>query len=277
LDRLRPRNKAAARATLRAIVEKAVTRLETLREVHQAHEALEAATAMDRLCFDASPEGEQLRRYQLAGQRALLRTVDSLLKLRREQPREQTGNNAAQPAATAPLVDSLSATITCGPEGVCSSISTERLPAVADPPAGPPPAPVVEHDVENLGNEPSKGGADRPVPAEESTAVTGADQFSRNEPSDLANEPAHVAVELAIAPADADSRQEPGCLPSDEGTPGESALALGAARKGGTAPAVPPVRSAFGADSRTAAPQWPSPAGPGQDFGVDDHAHSPEG
>src|SRR5262249_53255414 len=124
VDRLRPRSKAAARTTLRGIVEKAVTRLQAKLEVHQAQAAREASEAVDRLCFDASAEGEQLRRFQLAGQRALLRTVDSLLKLRRAEPLEPTSHVAAPPAAAA-LVDSLSATICCDPEGFCSSISTE--------------------------------------------------------------------------------------------------------------------------------------------------------
>src|SRR5262249_34076829 len=151
-------------------------------EVHQAHAALEATTAVDRLCFDASAEGEQLRRFQLAGQRALLRTVDSLLKLRRAEPLGPTVPNAAPPAATAALGDSLSATITCCPAGFCSSISTELLPAVADPPAGPPSAPVPVSDGQNLRIEPTDVGADRPVTAEESTTRIGDEQISRNEP-----------------------------------------------------------------------------------------------
>ena len=39
---------------MRAIVEKAVIRLEAKLEVHQAHENLEAAEAADRLSFDPS-------------------------------------------------------------------------------------------------------------------------------------------------------------------------------------------------------------------------------
>jgi hypothetical protein len=221
VDRLRPRSPAAARATLRAIVEKAVTRLQAKLEVHQAQAALAAATAVDRLCFDASAEGEHLRRFQLAGQRALLRTVDSLLKLRREQPLGPTGDIAAPPGAPAALVESLTTTITCGPEGFCSAISTDLLPAVPDPPAGPLAAPVPEPDGKNLRNEPTDGGADRPVATEESTAVIGEDENSRNEPADPAGAPARVAVAPAIAAADAGLQPEPACLPCRESTPGE--------------------------------------------------------
>jgi hypothetical protein len=249
VDRLRPADPAAARATLRAIVEKAMIRLEAKREVHQSHAALEAAEAADRLCFDASAEGEHLRRYHLAGQRALVRTVDSLLKLRRAEPAGTTPHPAAEPAATAALMDCLTATITCGPEGLCSSIRTELLPAVADPPAGPPPAPVPEPEVQNLRNQPSTGGADHPVAPEESTAVLGAEPISRNEPSDPAGAPDLVPVEPAIAREDSGVPPEPACLRRGDRTPGESARAHGAAREVGTDLTPPPARSAPGQDS----------------------------
>jgi hypothetical protein len=250
-----------------------VTRLEAKREVHQAHAALEAATAVDRLCFDGSAEGEQLRRFQLAGQRALLRTVDAMLKLRRAEPLEPTGHDAAEPGAPAALGDRFSATITCGPAGFCSAISTDLLPAVPDPPAGPPGAPVPEPDGQNLRNEPSDGGDDRPVATEESTAVLGEDQNSRNEPTDPAGAPARVAVAPAIAAADAGPQPEPAWLQCGASTPGESAHALGAGREARTEPAVPPARSAPGEDSLTAASQRPSPAGPGHGSGMDEHQH----
>jgi hypothetical protein len=263
VDRLRPRSKAAARAALRAIVEKAVTRLEAKREVHQARETREAAQAVDRFCFDASAEGEQLRRFQLAGQRALLRTVDALLKLRREPHLGQTGHDAAEPAATAALGESLSATITCSPEGLCSSLCTEVLPAVPDPPASPPAAPVPEHDEKNLRNEPSDGSGDRPVAAEESTAVVRDAQISRNEPGNPAGEPAVVAVEAAIAGEEPSPQPQPECLRSGVREPGESTQALSAGQEAGTDPALPPARSAPGEDSLTLAPRRPSPVGPG--------------
>src|SRR5262249_43504866 len=57
VDQLRPQDPAAARATLKALVEQAVIRLEAKLEVHEAHAALEAAEAVDRLGFDESPEG----------------------------------------------------------------------------------------------------------------------------------------------------------------------------------------------------------------------------
>ena len=84
VDELRPRDPAEARAKLRGIVEQAVARLEARREVHEQWEAVAAANQVARLSFDASPEGERLRRFQLAGNRSLLRTLDTLLKFRRD-------------------------------------------------------------------------------------------------------------------------------------------------------------------------------------------------
>ena len=81
---MRPRDPAEARAKLRGIVDQAVARLEARREVHEQWEAVAAANQMARLSFDASPEGERLRRFQLAGNRSLLRTLETLLKLRRD-------------------------------------------------------------------------------------------------------------------------------------------------------------------------------------------------
>jgi hypothetical protein len=246
VDRLRPADPAAARATLRAIVERAAIRLEAKLEVHQARAAQEAAEAVDRFCFDASAEGEQLRQFQLAGQRALVRTVDSLLKLRRAEPLRQAGHDPAPQAATTALGDRLSTTLTCGPEGFGSSLGTQLLPAVADPPAAPPAAPVPEHDGQNLRNEPREGGADRPVTAEESPAVIGEDPISRNEPSDPAGEPALVAVEPAIAAVNPSPQPEPTGRRCSDRTPGASAQARGAVREVGTEPALRPTRSAPG-------------------------------
>src|SRR5262249_19702619 len=77
VDQLRPQDPAAARATLRAIVEKATLRLEAKLEVHQAQDTLAAAEAVDRLGFDESPEGERLRRGPLCPPPGPVRGVDA--------------------------------------------------------------------------------------------------------------------------------------------------------------------------------------------------------
>ena len=84
VDELRPRDPADARAKLRGIVDQAVARLEAKREVHDQWASVAEANQVDRLSFDASPEGERLRRFQLAGNRSLLRTLETLRKFRRD-------------------------------------------------------------------------------------------------------------------------------------------------------------------------------------------------
>ena len=74
--------------------------------MHQQWEAVAAANRVDRLAFDASPEGERLRRFQLAGNRSLLRTLETLLKIRREgddpQPDPDATDATNPPAEDAP-------------------------------------------------------------------------------------------------------------------------------------------------------------------------------
>jgi hypothetical protein len=62
---------------------RATARLEALLEVHDQRAAADAAQQAARLSFDPSIEGERLRRYQLACNRSLLRTLDTLLAIRR--------------------------------------------------------------------------------------------------------------------------------------------------------------------------------------------------
>jgi hypothetical protein len=82
VDELSPRDPAEARAKLRGIVEQAVARLEVRREVHEQWASVVQANELARLSFDASQEGERLRRFQLAGNRSRLRTIETLRKFR---------------------------------------------------------------------------------------------------------------------------------------------------------------------------------------------------
>jgi hypothetical protein len=78
-----PEGEDAARGRLRKIVDRATTRLEALALAHRERAQAEVADQAARLSFDASMEGERLRRYQMSCNRALFRTLDMLLKLRR--------------------------------------------------------------------------------------------------------------------------------------------------------------------------------------------------
>jgi hypothetical protein len=68
---------------LRSIAEAAIARLEALLAEHRRRGEEESARQAAMLSFDASNEGERLRRYQFACSRSLFRGLDTLLKIRR--------------------------------------------------------------------------------------------------------------------------------------------------------------------------------------------------
>ncbi len=79
-----PPDAESARAILLSLIAERVNRLESLLT---RHEDREAAAGADRFGFDDSREGEQLRRYQLGCNRALIRILDTFWKYRRETER----------------------------------------------------------------------------------------------------------------------------------------------------------------------------------------------
>jgi hypothetical protein len=217
VDQLRPQDPAAARATLRAIVEQAVIRLEAKLEVHEARAALEAADAVDRLSFDESPDGERLRRFQLAGQRALLRTADTLLKLRRQESVPPIGGDPAEPAGTDTVaIESeagLSATIWLGPAGIHPSIAPDLSPAVSILPPGRLSAMLPEDDAKNPPNEPNTAAAGPPIEPAESPSAPGAHPILPNEPTAPAGQDPSVLDEPPISAGDPRPQDEPAGSP----------------------------------------------------------------
>jgi len=83
IEKLRPKDAAAARQALFDIIDRATAQIALKAEAHRARAELSDSLAGDRLLFDDSPEGERLRRFDLACGRGLARSLDSLLKLRR--------------------------------------------------------------------------------------------------------------------------------------------------------------------------------------------------
>jgi hypothetical protein len=83
-----PADAETARTILLALVDSRVERLEDLLRRHQERDA---ASSVDRFGFDDSREGEQLRRYQLGCNRALIRILDTFWKYRRETERAASG------------------------------------------------------------------------------------------------------------------------------------------------------------------------------------------
>jgi hypothetical protein len=99
VEELRPQDQAQARAKLLALVDRASSRLDGLLKVHEQQAAANAAQEAARLSFDASPDGERLRRYQLSCGRSFFRAVDTFLKVRQtsEDPVEPTPAERADP------------------------------------------------------------------------------------------------------------------------------------------------------------------------------------
>ena len=91
-----PRDAAAGRAALRAIVAAAVARVEALREVRAAAEAAGAADITARLSYYGRETVEWLRKHQVTCSRALFRTFDELRKVRRGFRRRPAGGRRAE-------------------------------------------------------------------------------------------------------------------------------------------------------------------------------------
>jgi hypothetical protein len=77
-------DKPQERAKLLAIIEQAIADVQEKLVLAQAREAREAAIRAGCLGFDDSPEGERLRRYELAAHRKFVRSLDSFMKVRKE-------------------------------------------------------------------------------------------------------------------------------------------------------------------------------------------------
>src|SRR5208337_554242 len=77
-----PSDKTAALILICSVIERHVGRLEELLAEHEEIEADEAAERYDRAALDCSRAFERHRRYQSARHRELLRTLETLRKMR---------------------------------------------------------------------------------------------------------------------------------------------------------------------------------------------------
>ena len=91
-----PSDKNAALILICSVIERHVGRLEELLAEHEQIEAAEAAERYDRAALDCSPAFERHRRYQSARHRELLRTLETLRKMRKEE--FGTGNGEGEKA-----------------------------------------------------------------------------------------------------------------------------------------------------------------------------------
>ena len=90
----RPSNAAEAREVLDTIIADHVENLKELLARNEAIEAVADPDWADRAVLDLSPGFERLRRYQSAQTRELLRTLETLRKMRQEE--FGTGNGEAK-------------------------------------------------------------------------------------------------------------------------------------------------------------------------------------
>ncbi len=91
-----PSDETAALTLIGSVIERHVGRLEELLAEHEQIEADEADERYDRAALDCSPEFERHRRYQSARHRELLRTLETLRKMRKEE--FGTGNGEGEKA-----------------------------------------------------------------------------------------------------------------------------------------------------------------------------------
>ena len=91
-----PSDETAALILIGSVIERHVGRLEELLAEHEQIEADEADERYDRAALDCSPAFERHRRYQSARHRELMRTLETLRKMRKEE--FGTGNEEAEKA-----------------------------------------------------------------------------------------------------------------------------------------------------------------------------------
>ena len=82
-DPMRPRTEPEARQALLNIIDQSVARLKSIAEGNRKRAEANAGLEAELLAFDASPEGERLRRYEISCSRTLIRTLDAFDKLHR--------------------------------------------------------------------------------------------------------------------------------------------------------------------------------------------------
>jgi hypothetical protein len=142
-----PPDQEAARGGLLLLVDWVVVRLQARAASHAAR--ARAAAASPSLAFDDGPAGDRLRRLQGSILRALLRTVDQLMKVRRHPERFVARSEPAQNVAASPEAPSSCANARNEPNAA-------SRPAAEAPLSEPPPAK----------NEPQDGPDHPPDPPE---------------------------------------------------------------------------------------------------------------
>ena len=127
IQKLSPKDAAAVRQALYAIIDHATAQIAAKAEVHRMRAEINDSLAVDRLAFDDSPEAERLRRFDLACGRGLARSLDSLLKLRRApESNECPSSVISEPTSEGEAVESsATANATIEPTVACENVTNE--------------------------------------------------------------------------------------------------------------------------------------------------------
>ena len=252
-----PPDRESARQALLAMVDHVVGDLEFLSAARAEQEQSRAASASSDLLFDDSPEADRLHRLQARLLNSLLRTIESLRKLRRNPASAPDAGAHADPAprpdiaAPSPIAPVACEEIRNEPKASCAEGENPGIrnePTAAAEPMRNEPNPA---STEPIRNEPTAAAEPmRDEPTEGRPRVE-----MRNEPTPLAegigNEPiAPASVRPSAEPraGSPNERTQPVCADRQEGGSGP--------RTDGSVPGSPSHRETPLSTTRQAAEPW---------------------
>jgi hypothetical protein len=132
----KPASPEAAREALLALIVEEEGRLEAVLAGHLEREEAEAEA---RLAFDDSAYGEQLRKYELECDKALLRIIEMLRKRRQAAGEPSPGERAAAPAGLSPIPSTVASFVSApdGPEPAGTEVNPQGDLGCATPDPAP--------------------------------------------------------------------------------------------------------------------------------------------
>jgi hypothetical protein len=248
MHRHTPADPAAGKAVLLAIVDDACSRLEALLGRHHERDSLLPTGRSDALAFDDSDAGERMRRYQLAHGRDLLRTINTIFKVRKETDSQDAvaaeSEAESRPAVYEPPIVPGDETGAIPSDAHRLAVDAPEIPAEAGSAAPARPEPQLH--AESPSDHPDRPGpagqpADAPAPRESGVqAGSGLSQDRETNPLpaedrptpalDPCSEGRHVEPAIQTSetnPFSAEDRPTPALDPCSEGLHVEPAIDFG--------------------------------------------------
>jgi hypothetical protein len=247
LERFVPKDAAAARQALLDIITRATERLTKTLDARRRRAEQEAELDVDRLAVDDSPEAERLLRFEMARGRALARSLDMLLKLRRERCQAaSTASSAARTSNAGPETRTNAASAAAEPtnhvavtnpiETACETGATSTVdPVEADEERNTTTEP--DSDTQNTTNEANFVRDQRSAVRLQPSGVSGPSQGSPTDSENTTTEPNSDTQNTTTEPNFAEYR------PQKAGEIGK-AIKLGAGEIAKAADALPNVQAA---------------------------------